>query len=838
MGFHHRRVSRSTLAARKHWWCLIGLFLVVLSIAGCTTTGQEQPLVAPESTVILAEGHTFGQTFVAHHAGLLGLDIWLAPQTAGSGNLTLILQPGPRDSTPLATATLPLAQVTEAGWYHFAFAPLPDSHNRDYYAQLTLNGSGQVAVGGAAGESYLHGARYIDGQPEDAQISFRLVFDSTQQWLDVLTRSVVVWLPLILMAALLYLVPGWALLVWLWPTARRPGWPTTLGLAAGLSLALHALLLLWTDLVGVHLGSLYVWLPSVLGLLALVWWYQLWQVRQRLADAWNWLQAQPRWADLALLLLLAMTFAIRLLIVGSLDVPLWGDSYHHAMITQLLVHHGGMFDSWQPYAELTTFTYHFGFHTAAAGLQWLSGMAAPQATLWTGQLLNGLAVLALCPLAVRLGGNRWAAVVAVLLAGLIIPMPLMYVTWGRYTQLAGQVILPAVLCLTWLFFERRTLDWRMLVLTCLVWAGLALTHYRVLVFAVPFVAVLWAFELRPARIKTLITSGLALALGTALLVLPWYLGLIAGRLVTIVSRIMVASSNPTNRNAEVLNAAVPDPLLYLPVLVWLLLPIAIGWGLWRRQRDVAIVGLWWFLVIVMVNPHWLGLPGAALLTNFTMLIAFYLPAAVLLGAAASWLIAPLRQRWLMPLLVVALLLAGSWGTTQLISRLDLTSSMLATRPDVRASRWIAEHTPADAHFLVNAFFPPLVPAMAGSDGGWWLPLLAQRSTTLPPYTYGTEQGPTPDYKEQVEYLTQEILTKGIDHPDVQQLLHQRGVTHAYIGQRQGLVNTTIPLLQPSVLLQSPYFDLVYHEDRVFLFALRDSPSGAETAVKERTLWPR
>ncbi len=65
------------------------------------------------------------------------------------------------------------------------------------------------------------------------------------------------------------------------------------------------------------------------------------------------------------------------------------------MIAQLLVDHGGLFTSWQPYAEMTTFTYHFGFHSAVAVFDWLTHMEIPKAVLWAGQILNILAVIVL-----------------------------------------------------------------------------------------------------------------------------------------------------------------------------------------------------------------------------------------------------------------------------------------------------------------------------------------------------------------------------------------------------------------------------------------------------------
>jgi hypothetical protein len=106
---------------------------------------------------------------------------------------------------------------------------------------------------------------------------------------------------------------------------------------------------------------------------------------------------------------------------GGADVGRW-------LSTQLLLDHGGLFTRWAPYAPISSFTYHFGFHSAVAALAWLTGWSASQAVLWGGQILNALATLSLYPLAVRLAdGSRWAGAVAVLLPALLWPMPMFYV---------------------------------------------------------------------------------------------------------------------------------------------------------------------------------------------------------------------------------------------------------------------------------------------------------------------------------------------------------------------------------------------------------------------------
>ncbi len=120
-------------------------------------------------------------------------------------------------------------------------------------------------------------------------------------------------------------------------------------------------------------------------------------------------------------------FLIRFYAIRSLPLPMWGDSVHHTLIVQLLLDNGGLFDSWQPYAEMESLTYHFGFHAIVAVFAMLSGLDAARATLIMGQFLNVFAVLSLAPLAWKISnGNRWATIVSWLFAGFISFMPMYY----------------------------------------------------------------------------------------------------------------------------------------------------------------------------------------------------------------------------------------------------------------------------------------------------------------------------------------------------------------------------------------------------------------------------
>jgi hypothetical protein len=266
---------------------------------------------------------------------------------------------------------------------------------------------------------------------------------------------------------------------------------------------------------------------------------------------------------------------------------------------------------------------------------------------------------------------------------------------------------------------------------------------------------------------------------------------------------------------------------YLPAWLWLLLPVSIIWGLWRREKGVALISLWSFLILLAANPQWLRLPGEGALTNFAVFIAAYIPVSVLAGyllgqvTSYKWKDESARKSLALTLLVsLSVFVVGILGARQRLSDLQVVQDALVTRPDIRAAEWIQQNTPQDARFLVNSFFAYNDSSIVGSDGGWWLPLLARRQTTLPPLNYSSERGPRPDYVLWVNTLTTEIQNKGIEHPDVLALLRARGIAYVYSGQRQGRVNYGGPdILEPEQLLASPNFRLVYHQDRVWIFKI-------------------
>ena len=809
----------------KRRWVILSLGLAVLLLTGCSDfvdVGQSH--VLPEAGVILEAGHPVGQTFVAYHGGLDGVEVWLEPVQGGLKDIVLHLRADSQAQEDLAVAALPLAQVTEPGFYRFSFPPRRDSHGEYFYVFLEMSGEGQTRVGAGPGDAYLNGALYRNHEPLDAQMGFRLIYDPW--WIVVdLGWAAVKGVGLLVVAGLLYVVPGWALLAWLW-RGKSLSWAEGLGIATGLSLAVYPLLFLWTDLVGLHLGPLYAWLPVLGGLAALVWRYRDWRPRagadkQRSLEALRqWARSEALWPDLALLMVLAMVFGVRLLVVRTLDAPMWGDSYQHTMIAQLLVDNGGLFDSWEPYAELQSFTYHFGFHADMAVLHWLTGMEMVQSVLWGAQILNGLAVLALYPLAVRVSGNRWAGVGAVLVAGLLSPMPMYYVNWGRYTQLAGQVVLPAAVLLTWSALEAPCRDWRLIVLCWLAVGGLALTHYRVLVFYVIFVLAWMLLALRRRTWRRALARVTWVGVGAGVLFLPWFVHAFTGKILSTLGEQLKITPGQLSFAARKYNA-IGDLTHYLPLVVWLILLVAVAVGLWQRRRGALLISLWWFLLLLIANPGWLGFPGSGALTNFALFIAAYILAGVLIGDMLGQLASQFRfWRWFGIVATLIVIGVGIGGTRVRSWDARMSKYSMISRPDSRAMEWIQENIPGESRFLVNSFFAYDGSVIVGSDGGWWLPLLAQRENTVPPYTYDLEQELWPGCREWINSLTEQLQKAEVDDPATLTMLKEHGVTHVYVGQQQGRVNYGGPhVLNPEGLLRNARYQMVYYRDRVWVFKI-------------------
>jgi hypothetical protein len=88
---------------------------------------------------------------------------------------------------------------------------------------------------------------------------------------------------------------------------------------------------------------------------------------------------------------------------------------------------------------------------------------------------------------------------------------------------------------------------------------------------------------------------------------------------------------------------------------------------------------------------------------------------------------------------------------------------------------------------------------------------------VPPATYSMEVADPPDYRERVNAVTRQVAEGNLDDPQLVTFLQSQGITHVYIGRVGG------PLLDPKILRNSPYYELVYDAGGVLIFALPPPP---------------
>ncbi len=598
----------------------------------------------------------------------------------------------------------------------------------------------------------------------------------------------------VLLLGLLMSLPGLALTT---VAGLRPGdLGVRLGLAVGVSLALQPLAYLWADALGLRLGPAWWW--SVLAVSAVV--VALAAVRHlRARPPWP----RPRPAHWALAAVLLASLGARWWVARDLTVPLWGDSFQHSLIVRLFLEQGGLPQGWRPYADLSTFTYHFGLHGTVASLAWLSGLPAQRALLVAGQGLMVAQALTLYALAAGLTAWPWAGVGAALAAAGLGPMPGYYLNWGRYTQLAGQVILPAAALATASApvaeAGSRRLAGRALLLAAFTVAGLALTHYLVTAFFAAWAAA-WVLVGGPARpaANPAATAGpavpafagrvrrVAVVAGLAVLVaLPWLPRFLAG----VLDDVAVHLATTRVANPDVFGIVAPTAVWgsaaaldqHVGLLLAAVAALAAAYGLARRSRLTWLGLVWAALLVLCAYPGLVGLPVSGLVKDFTVAIGLYLPFGLVIGGALGALVAALSTRRPGAEPAVAAIVAVAVVALALARREVVDRQFaLVTPADEAAMAWIRAHTAPAAVFLVSSFDAFGDTVQAGDDAGWWLPVLTGRRTTVPPITVGLERSFDPGYREGLNRLAADCRLS-LDGPACRAGLDALGVTHAYVG---------------------------------------------------------
>lgn len=803
---------------KKYLW-IVFVIILGLSLSACSGLADTDQVITSGESYTIDFSQSIGQTFVPNYAGLNGIQIHLSPNKQGNGKIHFSLIEKSKSESTLATITKPVGEIKESQFYKFQFAAIKGKNFDNLYFKMTIEGEGAVFVSTGDKNAYLNGAIYLNDQPMDAQMAFRLEYEpSILIW--GLIKEFLGWGYKFFLSILVFVIPGLVLLDLLWPSARSLSRLERIAISIGVSIAFYPIFFLWTDLIGIHLGAGYAWTPLILGLAYLIWINRIGIIKRIKSPGImriglrNASKEVNFWQDLTLLVVLFLIFLVRFWVMRDLPGPMWGDSYQHTMMSQLLVDNKGLFDLWLPYAELGSFTYHFGFHSAVAIFHWISGESVLGSVLWVGQVMKGVSVFVLYPLVLSFDRkDRWGAIATVLVAGLLLRYPMFYVNWGRYTQLAGQTILPILMVYFLHLIKQEKTEWKLIFLGGIVVTGLALTHYRVFILAILFCAIslVLLIQKRIAGKKLLLL--LFLSIFALVLFLPWLFNLWGGNL---------SKGTIINMRSPVVEGVNPFDFIrqlisYYPVWIWIIFILVAIFSIIKFKKNSLVIFIWSLFLILIVNPHWLRLPGDGIIDDLTVFIGFYIPLTVLLGLLVTLIIngIPILGKLSPKIYMILILMINIYGFNLQRTIVNQYKYAYLTKPDLCAIKWLGENTFPDDKILVNYEFSYGGTAITGVDAGWWIPLIAGRMTNLPPLTFTSEEGISEIYYDEIMEFAKNIASSELTDVDVIEKLTKRGYKFIYFGKNA----LQTPMFYPQELMASEHFLLVYQKDQVRIFKI-------------------
>lgn len=537
----------------------------------------------------------------------------------------------------------------------------------------------------------------------------------------------------ILIIILMVLLPGWALL------AMTGYWRKWLPLQRWL-LAMTLGIAFWPILYyasreifpAVRLGENKLIFILILSFLIIIW---------KLKGHWK-EQFKFEPTDYAILFVLFLTLFSRFIMIEKYPYPSWTDSLHHTLITDITATTGKLPYALAPYETTPLSEYHLGLYSLTAPLQLLANLPAHSALLWMAQFLNGICGIGIF-LFLDKKVSRTAGLAGMVTAGLLSFQPALYFSWGRFTQLGGQAILLQAALIFWQIIgdynDNQALkvwsEWTHLFLAAMLFAAMALIHFRVAAFALPLLLTIFIWEIyrpdksRVAR-KHTIFSIVVIFLVALILILP---ALIPGLSGYLTPKDAIDPSLRRDVGGSYYSGFRWKTFFALGLHKWLVILSFFGFvaGLFRSKTRLlsVFIALWGLALLGQGYLYQTGIAKLAF-TNLTgIMIMAYLPAGILVGLLVAVIqdFASQQKIDLQVALICMALLIGVIASYDRINQFEEYRYFMTER-DEEAMRWINENTSPDSLFGINAYFW-LPEAAHGTDGGYWLPYFAKRRTT-------------------------------------------------------------------------------------------------------------
>ncbi|MEM7034126.1 MAG: hypothetical protein AAF629_31585, partial [Chloroflexota bacterium] len=307
-----------------------------------------------------------------------------------------------------------------------------------------------------------------------------------------------------------------------------------------------------------------------------------------------------------------------------------------------------------------------------------------------------------------------------------------------------------------------------------------------------------------------------------LILMPWILNLQQGNIATIGSRV-AAKTVETSLNLSTYLANISDIFSFVPTVIFWLAGLALLVGLRQYFIAMLIITIWTVLVVFSGIPHRVSQMGNGLISAFAVKILLYIPFSLLIGlliGEVNTQILKVKKQWLKLLptgIAVLVILLSVPGQLAVVEK---QNHAFVTRADERAAQWVKTHTSPESFFLVDGFAAFYGSAVVGTDGGWWLPFLAERKTSMPPLTYKFENVGDQQAYQLVDDIVEFGQTQDIASQTGADFLQAQGITHIYVAQRQSRFRGgSRPMLIAENLHNNPRYIPIYHEDRVWIFEI-------------------
>jgi hypothetical protein len=411
--------------------------------------------------------------------------------------------------------------------------------------------------------------------------------------------------------------------------------------------------------------------------------------------------------------------------------------------------------------------------------------------------------------------------------------PMYFLTWSRFTQLAGLVLVP----IAWILVARAMVTARRgaIVAAAVASAGVCLVHYRVSLFFAIGTAVLVVAEAgrRRANPRTrwrpfavvILVAGAAVALAAPWLIDQLRFGLLhlaeAGR------EVAAAGGSSTWYGASEEGLDVPRWLFTQRSNdLWLAAGLA-GLLIGAVHRSI---GAWSVLVTIALvtlagRPGLLHLPSNWLLPGFSVAISLFVPVGIGLAYLVHAAMGAARALGVKPAAVaggvriaavVATCLAGfppnsaGWWPPRAVPVIH-PPTVIATAADVAAGVWIQQNTPVNARFLVGVE-PWHMGSYRGVDGGYWLPVLAHRQSTMPGGLYSF--GDPAEVRAITSFSDRVTAGNALSDAEIEALMDESGAEFVYVGPAGADLSGK---LRPADLQERPFLHLRYERDGAFVF---------------------